>query len=123
MILPDRVFGRSRAKITVAGRASLPIDWATCSRRACSSSSVPSLSPLSDTKATIAWPVSSSLRAATAASATSACSTSALSTSKVERRCPDTLTTSSMRPISWMSPSASYLAPSPAKYASEYFDQ
>ena len=75
------------------------------------------------TNATIAWPVSASFRAATAASATSWWSTSALSTSIVEMRWPETFITSSTRPSSQKSPSASIRAPSPAKYVSVYFDQ
>ena len=50
------------------------------------------------TKAKIAWPVSSSGTAITAASATFSCETSADSTSIVESRWPETLMTSSMRP-------------------------
>ena len=51
------------------------------------------------TKAQIAWPVSSSDWPITAASATFSWATIADSTSAVESRWPETLTTSSMRPI------------------------
>ena len=51
------------------------------------------------TKAQIAWPVSSSAWPITAASATSGWATIADSTSAVESRWPETLTTSSIRPI------------------------
>jgi hypothetical protein len=70
MILPERVFGRSSAKMICFGRASLPIFSATCSRNSASSWSSPWLSPSGVTKATIACPVSSSERPITAASAT-----------------------------------------------------
>ena len=55
--------------------------------------------PASVTNATIAWPVSSSCWPITAASATSAWATIADSTSAVDSRWPETLTTSSIRPI------------------------
>ena len=45
------------------------------------------------------WPVSSSLTAMTAASATTGCATSADSTSAVDSRWPETLMTSSIRPV------------------------
>ena len=51
------------------------------------------------TKAQIAWPVSSSDWPITAASATFSWATIADSTSAVESRWPETLTTSSIRPI------------------------
>ena len=57
------------------------------------------MSPSSVTNAQIAWPVSSSDWPITAASATFSCATIADSTSAVERRWPETLTTSSMRPM------------------------
>ena len=75
------------------------------------------------TYATIAWPVSASLRPQTAASATVWWSTSALSTSIVEMRWPETFITSSTRPSSQKSASSSMRAPSPAKYMSGYRDQ
>ncbi len=54
--------------------------------------------PSTVTKAKIAWPVSSSGTPITAASATRSWLTSADSTSIVERRWPETLITSSIRP-------------------------
>ncbi|MCY1232562.1 hypothetical protein D9M72_450600 [compost metagenome] len=54
---------------------------------------------LSTTKAQIASPVMSSGRPTTAASATSGLATSADSISIVPMRCPDTFSTSSMRPM------------------------
>ena len=99
MILPERVLGRSSAQMMRFGRASLPIRLATCSRISGSSSSSPSRSPSSVTKAQIAWPVSSSAWPITAHSATFGCETIADSTSAVESRWPDTLMTSSMRPM------------------------
>ena len=99
MILPERVLGRSSAQMIRLGRANLPIREATFSRISPISSSVPSRSPSSVTNAVIAWPVSSSAWPITAASATLPCETIADSTSAVESRCPETLTTSSMRPM------------------------
>ena len=64
------------------------------------SASSPTTSPLRVTNAAIAWPVVSSVRPTTAASATFGWSTSADSISMVERRCPETFMTSSMRPSS-----------------------
>ena len=61
------------------------------------------------------WPVVGSLAPTTAASATDGWPTSEDSTSVVEMRWPDTFMTSSTRPSSQMLPSASFLAPSPAK--------
>ncbi len=63
------------------------------------SSSLGSVSPFRVTKAQIAWPVSSSAWPITAASATFSWATIADSTSAVESRWPETLTTSSIRPI------------------------
>ena len=99
MILPERVLGRSSAQTIRFGRASLPIRLATCSRSSAISSSSPSRSPSSVTKAQIAWPVSSSCWPITAASATLGCETIADSTSAVDSRWPETLITSSTRPI------------------------
>ena len=81
------------------GRASLPMRLATCSRIAPMSSSSPSRSPSSVTNAVTDWPVSSSLCPMTAASATTSCDTIADSISAVDMRCPETLSTSSMRPM------------------------
>ena len=81
------------------GRANLPIRSATVARMPSTVCSSPASSPCSVTNATIAWPVSSSCWPITAASATSACATIADSTSAVDRRWPETLTTSSIRPI------------------------
>ena len=81
------------------GRASLPIRLATCSRISPSMASSPSRSPSSVTNAQIAWPVSSSCWPITADSATFGWETIADSTSAVESRWPDTLITSSTRPI------------------------
>ena len=99
MIFPERVFGRSSAQITRLGRASLPMRRATCSRMSATRVSSPAVSPLSVTKAVIAWPVSSSAWPMTAASATLPCETIADSTSAVDIRCPETLMTSSTRPM------------------------
>jgi hypothetical protein len=99
MILPERVFGRSSAQITRLGRASLPIRLATCSRMSPIIASSPSRSPCSVTKAVICWPVSSSCWPITADSATFSCDTIADSTSAVESRWPETLMTSSTRPM------------------------
>ena len=99
MILPERVFGRSSAQMMRLGRASLPIRCATCSRISATSSSVPSRSPSSVTKAATDWPVSSSAAPMTAASATFGWETIADSISAVDMRWPDTLSTSSTRPM------------------------
>ena len=84
------------------GRASLPIRTATCSRISVTSSSVPSRPPSSVTNAATDWPVSSSVAPITAASATLPCETIALSISAVDIRWPDTLSTSSTRPMTEM---------------------
>ena len=60
---------------------------------------MPSRSPSSVTNAVTHWPVSSSVWPITAASATFGCETIADSTSAVDIRCPETLITSSTRPI------------------------
>ena len=62
-------------------------------------SSSPSWSPESVTNAVIDWPVSSSCWPITAASATFSWETIADSTSAVESRWPETLMTSSTRPM------------------------
>ena len=98
MIFPDLVFGRSSTMKTALGAANGPMDFRTCrmrSFRVCSLGSVPSLRA---TKAFTAWPVNSSLIPTTAASATPLCSMRAASISAVDRRWPETLTTSSTRP-------------------------
>ena len=115
MIFPECVLGRSSLHSMRFGRASLPICCATCSRIWASISGVPSSSPWSVTNATIAWPVSSSDCATTAASATFSCATIADSTSAVERRCPETLITSSIRPTIHRYPSLSRIAASPTR--------
>ena len=99
MIFPERVLGRSCDQMMRLGRANLPIRSATVARMPSTVPSSPSSSPCSVTKATIACPVSSSCSPMTAASATSGWATIADSTSAVESRWPETLTTSSMRPI------------------------
>src|SRR5262245_31140041 len=71
MILPLRVLGSSGVNTMFAGFAIGPIFVATWLRSVSSSSTVPSTPLFRVTKATIACPVSASLRAATAASATS----------------------------------------------------
>ena len=81
------------------GRASLPMRCATCSRISASSSSSPSRSPSRVTNAATDWPVSSSAWPMTAASATTSWDTIADSISAVDIRWPDTLSTSSMRPM------------------------
>ena len=63
----------------------------------------------------MAWPVAGSVAPTTAASATVGWETSADSTSVVEMLWPETSITSSTRPSSQKSPSASRLAPSPGK--------
>jgi hypothetical protein len=102
MILPERVFGRLSPKRMSLGLAMAPISLPTQSRSSLAiffASSPVGRIPLSTTNAHTASPVSSSGRPTTAASATSAlCATSADSISIVPRRCPETLSTSSMRP-------------------------
>src|SRR5947208_58836 len=115
MIFPERVLGRSSAQIMRFGLANLPMRSATVARMPSSVDSSPSRFPCSVTKATIAWPVSSSCWPITAASATSGWATIADSTSAVESRWPETLTTSSMRPITQKYPSASRRAASPTR--------
>ena len=102
MILPERVFGRLSPNRISLGFAIGPISFATQSR-SCWAIFFPSSpvgrGPLVTTNATTASPVRSSGRPTTAASATSGLATSADSTSIVPRRCPDTFSTSSMRPM------------------------
>lgn len=98
MILPDRVLGRSSTMKMAFGAAKGPICFRTCRMRSflvCSPWSTPSFN---ETNAFTACPVNSSLMPTTAASATPSCSISAASISAVERRWPETLTTSSTRP-------------------------
>ena len=103
MILPERVFGRLSPKRISFGFAIGPISLPTHSRNSFASafaSSPDGRAPLSTTKATTASPVRSSGRPTTAASATSfVLATSADSISMVPRRCPETFSTSSMRPM------------------------
>src|SRR6478672_4928020 len=91
-----------------------PISFATCAFSTPWMSGVAAES-FSTTNATIAWPVFGSATGQTPASTTSGWVTSADSTSMVESRCPETLRVSSTRPRIQMSPSSSYLAPSPAR--------
>src|SRR4051794_18551750 len=99
MILPERVLGRSSAQMIRLGRANLPMRLATCSRISSTSSSDSWLLPSSVTNAATDWPVSSSCCPMTAASATLPWETMADSISAVDMRWPDTLSTSSTRPI------------------------
>ena len=115
MILPERVFGRSGVNSSMPGRANLPISvatWPSSSWRSSSDSSTPSRGI---TKTAICSPLTGSAAPMAAASATAGCDTSADSTSVVEMRWPETLMTSSTRPISQKSPSSSVFAPSPVK--------
>ncbi len=69
-------------------------------RRSSSASSwLPATPTRRVTKAWMAWPFTSCGRPTTAASVTSGCETSADSTSAVPSRWPDTLITSSVRPM------------------------
>src|SRR3954453_14600148 len=81
------------------GRPRFPIRLAPCSRMSLTRASSPSRSPSSVTNAATDWPVSSSLWPMHAASATSECETIADSISAVDMRWPETLMTSSMRPM------------------------
>ena len=100
MILPLRVLGRSPAQMILLGRANLPMRAATRSRISSTSASEPSSSvPSSVTNAHTDCPVSSSACPMTAHSATFGCETTADSISAVLRRWPETLITSSMRPM------------------------
>ena len=120
MILPLRVLGKLSPNRMSLGLAIGPISLATQSRNnlamALASSPV-GRARLSTTKAQIASPVVSSGRPTTAASATnSVYDTNADSISIVPMRCPDTLSTSSIRPVMVKSPVfASRIAPSPAR--------
>ena len=116
MILPLRVLGRSSTAYTALGAANGPIDLRTWRMSSLRMASVSPLPALSETNALTAWPVSSSWIPTTAASATASakisryplifcavhdlpCSIKAASISAVERRWPETLTTSSTRPL------------------------
>jgi hypothetical protein len=122
MIFPDRVFGRSGAQMIRLGRANLPILIPTWSRSSLVSAGPVSASPKTVTYATTGWPEISSSTAMTAASATVVCATSADSISAVDSRCPDTLITSSIRPViqkypsvpAWLAPSSGSQAPGTA---------
>ena len=100
MILPERVFGRSGVNSSMPGRANLPISVATWAM-----SSVRSASRLLDAVARDHEDRDLLARAPgrrapmAAASATDGCETSADSTSVVEMRWPETLITSSTRPM------------------------
>ena len=98
MILPLRVFGRAPVKRMSSGWASAPISWRTCFFSSSRSASFGSPF-LSVTNTATASPLSSSGRPTAAASATFGCDTSALSISIVLSRWPETLSTSSMRPM------------------------
>ncbi|MDT4871360.1 hypothetical protein FQZ97_1064850 [compost metagenome] len=103
MILPLRVLGRLSPKRMSFGLAIGPISLPTQSRNTLAmalASSPVGRERLSTTKATMASPVRSSGRPTTAASATrSVLLTKADSISIVPMRWPDTLSTSSMRPV------------------------
>src|SRR5436853_4849804 len=81
MIFPERVLGRASAKRMASGLATGPISLATWLRSSSRMAAFGLTLPLSVTKATSAWPLSSSGRPTTAASATFWLLTSALSTS------------------------------------------
>jgi hypothetical protein len=95
----------------IFGFAIGPMSRATWAR---SSSCAASPAAPSTTKAATACPVIGSETPVTPASPTAGCATSDDSISIVERRWPDTFTTSSRRPRIQMQPSASMVAPSPA---------
>ena len=100
MILPLRVLGSESVKRMIVGtreRADLLDHVLRAVRRAIVAS--PWRAPSSVTNATTAWPFISSGLPTTAASATVGCDTSALSTSIVPSRWPETLITSSTRPM------------------------
>jgi hypothetical protein len=99
MIFPDLVLGRSSAQMIRLGLASLPIWRPTWSRSTVSRSASGTAPDPRVTYATTAWPVRSSAEAMTAASATAGCETRADSISAVDSRWPETLITSSTRPV------------------------
>ncbi len=68
------------------------------------------------TKQTTDWPVSSSMAPIAAHSATFGCETTADSISAVDMRWPDTLSTSSTRPMTQKKWSSSWREASPTKY-------
>ena len=124
MILPERVLGSSGTTRMVLGLAIGPISLPTWFRSSWTiASPVSTASPRRITKATTDWPVVSSAAPTTAASATAGWETRADSISAVESRWPEMFITSSTRPSSQMSPSSSFLAPSPAKYMVSKRDQ
>jgi hypothetical protein len=71
MILPDRVLGSSGTTMIWRGLAIGPISLATCLRSSWTNSGPSTASPRRITKATMPWPVVSSVAPTTAASATS----------------------------------------------------
>src|SRR3979409_529956 len=103
MILPERVLGRLSPNRMSFGLSLAPISVPPHSRSSLAifnASSPLGRGPFSTTKAHTASPVSSSGRPTTAASATSfEFATSADSISIVPRRCPETFSTSSIRPM------------------------
>ena len=97
-ILPDRVFGSAGTTSTSLKQATAPMFSRTASIS--SSASRSAVAPaLSTTKPRGTWPLISSATPITAHSATAGCPASTASIDPVDIRCPATLITSSVRPI------------------------
>src|SRR2546426_2933854 len=123
MIFPLRVFGSFSVMYRSSGTAMDPISSRTCFWRSLLRASERFAPPFRTTYATRDCPFTGWGFPTTAASATFGWLTSADSTSIVPIRCPATLITSSIRPMSQRYPSSSTRAPSPVKYFPGTWDQ
>ena len=99
MILPERVAGSTGATSTTANAPIGPTLRPTAARRAPRSGSLSCSPAFSTTKTYIPCPFTSCGMPTTAASATPPCADTGASTSAVPMRWPDTLITSSTRPV------------------------
>eukprot|EP00962_Isochrysis_galbana_P045024 scaffold17620_cov155-Isochrysis_galbana.AAC.5 len=120
MILPERVFGRPGVMTMQSGVAIPPMPVRTACLREGMSSAESAVPSRRITYANMPWPLRSCGMPTTAASTQAGCATSADSISAVPRRWPETLSTSSTRPVIQMKPSSSRRQPSPVKYLPGY---
>eukprot|EP00967_Tisochrysis_lutea_P049927 scaffold61302_cov33-Tisochrysis_lutea.AAC.2 len=120
MILPDRVLGSPGVTTMQSGIAMPPMPV----RTACLSEGMRSAESAAPswrtTYAKMPWPFTSCGMPTTAASMHAGWVTRADSISAVPSLCPDTLSTSSTRPVIQMKPSSSRRHPSPVKYLPGY---
>jgi len=100
MILPLRVLGSPGTMWITSGAAKAPIACRTCSLSAADQLLPVAVVPRVEQHVRIDALALDRMRVADdRASATASCATSALSISAVPIRCPDTFSTSSMRPV------------------------